>query len=123
MLNSTQISGLALLLQDRYLRCKTGLGSRKGRFAPETLLVNQSQYQIGKINSEMYVRRTASAARRPTKMEVPRGEGPFLRELETQSLGSAGMMETLWYIRLTWCFQQVEVDFKRSERGDKGDTK
>ena len=61
---STHISGLALLLQDRYLRCKTGLGSRKGRFVPETRLVSQSQYQIGKINSEMYVRMLAAVRSR-----------------------------------------------------------
>lgn len=53
--------GVRNLLQDKQLSCKTGLGSQTGRFAPGIRAATQSRYQIGRINSEMYVRKPSSS--------------------------------------------------------------
>ena len=53
-------------------------------------------------------------------MQVPSGEGFFSRDAKSQSLGSEGIVAELLYSWPISFFGLVEVDFKRSRKGDVG---
>lgn len=58
---------------------------------------------------------TVSAARRPTKMEVPSGEGFFARDAGPQSFDSAGMIECYYTKSARLAGSHALPSFKKTE--------
>ncbi len=56
--HSTQNPESALLIRGRKGSCKSGIQEEQGSLAPKNGLIIQFHHQVGKIISEMYVRRS-----------------------------------------------------------------